>query len=318
MPAPRAPERYSLTMRSPSQALGVILVAIGAVGLVASIGRDSSLVDSLQWLWPLAIVGAGAWLLLAATGSGGWGRRGWDDSRAVPGAPGAPPAPPAGTSATGAVTGVVPAGAPATGGGSVPTPTAAFAAAEWTSAAPAAAGASATPPPSAIPSAGPAVSAGPGAGRALPGSWSQHERFFGEIELAGPITLTPATYETVFGEIRLDLSAAILPEGETYLRVGTVFGEVRVLLPPDAAATVRGTSLLGETEILGVSGGSVMGEAVATTDNWTASTRRLRIDARTVLGGVAVRRARPPAWPSTPGPYGAPGPGAPAGGTPAG
>lgn len=305
-------------MRSPSQALGVILVAIGAVALVASIGRDSGLADSLHWLWPLAIVGAGAWLLLAATGSGGWGRRGWDDSHAAPAAPNPPTEPPAGTSPTGAVTGTVSSGAPAIGGGTGAASSSAFPVADWASAAPAAAGASATPPPSAIPAAGPATAAGPGAGRAQPGPWSQHERFFGEIELAGPITLTPATYETVFGEIRLDLSAVTIPEGETYLRVGTVFGEVRVLLPPDAAATVRGSSLLGETEILGVYGGSVMGEAVATTDNWTASTRRLRIDARTVLGGVAVRRARPPAWPSTPGPYGAPGPGAPAGGTPPG
>jgi hypothetical protein len=293
-------------MRSPSHALGIILVVIGAVALVASIGRDAGLADSLRWLWPLAIVGAGLWLLLAATGSWHWGARRRDDSRAGGGST----TPPADTSTTGTrnvSAATVETGATATAAATAAPP-----------APPLAPSGPYAPRPDPLPPAGPAFGPGPVAGRAQSGTWSQHERFFGEIELAGPITLMPATYETVFGEIRLDLSAAILPEGETYLRVGTVFGEVRILLPADAAATVRGSSLLGETEVLGVNGGSVMGEAVATTDNWPAAARRLRIDARTLLGGVAVRRARPPAWPSTPGPYGAPGTGAPAGGNPAG
>jgi hypothetical protein len=137
-----------------------------------------------------------------------------------------------------------------------------------------------------------------GVGSGVPPLWGSgapsttYERVFGDLEMAGPMTLGPTRFSTVFGEIRLDLTAAVLPEGETHISVGTVFGEVRVLLPPGVGARVRAGTAIGEVEVLGRRGGAFFVELEATTEDWDTAPQRMKLDVRTVLGEVAVRRAR--------------------------
>ncbi len=99
--------------------------------------------------------------------------------------------------------------------------------------------------------------------------------------------------ETFIGEVRLDLTQATFPDGETPIHVSTAIGEVRVLLPADIPVSVRATSLLGESEALGRVSGAFMGDARAETDDYATATKRIRLEAQSLIGEVAVRRARP-------------------------
>jgi hypothetical protein len=136
----------------------------------------------------------------------------------------------------------------------------------------------------------------PGSGPGVPpwGSvpFTRYERVFGDLEMAGPMNLGATRFSTVFGEVRLDLTSAVLPEGETDLSVSTVFGEVRVLLPAGVAAHVRAGTLVGDIEVLGQRGGSFFADLDGATDDLATATRRVKLDVRTVFGEVAVRRAR--------------------------
>lgn len=232
-------------MRTTGEAVGAIVIIVGVVALLGTVGGDVSLGQSLGWLWPLLIVGFGLWLILAASQRG---RRPDASPTAAPPGTWQWPSPPGGGSPIGP-----------TGWGAVP--------------------------PS------------PTGGR-------HEQRLLGEIEMAGPMQAGPLRAETLIGEIRLDLTAATFPAGETRIQVSTLIGEVRVLLPADVAAAVHVSALVGECEALGRTGGPFLGEAHVETEGFATASTRIRLHAQALIGEVAVRRARvsaSQASPDTPG-----------------
>jgi len=231
-----------------SHVIGIILIVIGIVGVVASLG-GYGFGATLPWLVAIALIGVGLWAIASAVA----GRPSAPAPPAVPPPPGGP--------------------APVASGG--PPPASAFVAA--------------TPPP-------PPPGAGPAAAPWGAASVAVYNKGAGNIEMAGPMILGPTRYETFLGEIHLDLTQAVIPEGETALSASTVLGEIKILAPADVGVAVRAGTLLGSTEVLGRKGGSVSADEMAVTDDYATASRRLRIEARTVLGDVAVRRARPYPW----------------------
>jgi lia operon protein LiaF len=263
-------------MRSAGEVIGAIVLVVGILALLGTVGGDVGLSQSFRWLWPLLIVGFGLWLMIAAGD-----RRG-----ARP--PAEWPAPDSDASRIDAAR-----------------TDAAYPAAEapWLGAA----GPRATP--WATRAAGPAWgSAGATQGSRDSGAgwgasawpWGQaaiyDRRFVGEIELAGPLQAGPMLLETLIGEIRLDLTRATFPDGETPIHVSSAIGDIRVLLPPDVPAAVRVSSWLGVGEALGRVSGALFGDVRAETADFAAARRRIRLDARSLIGEVAVRRARADGW----------------------
>lgn len=121
-------------------------------------------------------------------------------------------------------------------------------------------------------------------------------RLIGELSVQGPLALAPSRYETFIGEVWVDLSAADVPEGETSLRVSSGIGGVRVLLPAGVGALVRGQTLIGDLELFGRQDEGFLHERVVVTDDYASSARRVRLEATSAIGNVAVRRvggARP-------------------------
>ena len=263
-------------MRSAGEVFGAIVLVIGVLALLGTVGGGLGLGDTFHWIWPLLIVGLGLWLIVAAS----------DRRRAGPPAGwSAPPAP--GFPGSGSA-GSAPGGA----AGSPDVSTA------WVGSASGAGAAGGSAPGSTAwgaPGTGTGTSHGGWGGTAhgtWPG-WIHEQRFMGEIEMAGPMQAGPMRVETFLGEIRLDLSQATFPEGETPIHVSTGIGEIRVLLPAGIPAAVRTASLLGATEALGRSSGSVLADVRSETEDFAGATRWIRLDAQAMIGEVAVRRARP-------------------------
>ena len=303
-------------MRSAGEVFGLVLIVVGVIVLLGTVGADAGLAASLQWLWPLLIVGLGLWLLWEAGNHrrsrppAGWSSWG---TTPPPSAPGAPPPPAEGWSPDAAPPGAWPPGPGATPEADATGPGPAWSTSgSWGAGAPGwRAGASGTAGTSGAPGTSGAAGWGTGADAWGPGGF-QDRRFLGEIEVAGPMQAGPMRIETVIGEVRLDLTQATFPDGETLIHVSAAIGEVRVLLPADIPASVRATSMLGESEALGRVSGAFMGDVRAETDDYAAATKRIRLEAQSLIGEVAVRRARPaggpdlarpPAAPATADPY---------------
>ena len=93
---------------------------------------------------------------------------------------------------------------------------------------------------------------------------------------------------TVFGESFIDLSSAKFAEGEHELRVHGVFGDSRIILPPDAAAAVSASSVLGELVIFGQRKGGFSSEIQHMTPNYAQVTNRMKISITRVFGSINV------------------------------
>ena len=102
---------------------------------------------------------------------------------------------------------------------------------------------------------------------------TKESRVFGDVRRSGA-WLVPATskWESLFGDIVLDLREARVPAGEVSIDAGTVFGDVLLLVPEGVTVEVRSRVLLGDVrQDAGLSapagaprviltGGSVFGE----------------------------------------------------------
>ena len=229
-----------------------MVLVVGVLALLGTVGGDVGLAESFRWLLALLLVGLGLWVMVAAT----------DRRRARP----------------------------PVGWGPTRTDAAGAGPGSWD-------GGSAGPVNAWGPlGVAPGWTAPSGAWGPAPSAWApggiHEQRFLGEIEMAGPMQAGPMRIETFIGEIRLDLTRATFPDGETPIHVSTAIGEVRVLLPPDLPASVRASSMLGQSEAMGRVSGAFMGEARAETEDFAAATRRIRLEAQSLIGDVAVRRAR--------------------------
>ena len=100
--------------------------------------------------------------------------------------------------------------------------------------------------------------------------------------------LKGGSISTVFGESFIDLSSAKFAEGEHELRVHGVFGESRIILPPDAAAAVSASSVLGELVIFGQRKGGFSSEIQHMTPNYAQVTNRMKISITRVFGSINV------------------------------
>lgn len=101
-------------------------------------------------------------------------------------------------------------------------------------------------------------------------------------------SFTGGKLSTVFGDVEADLSAATFAAGEQGLKLDTVFGRTRVLLPHDIAYSVTGDAVMGKVSVAGVNKGGFFPALDFATAGYREAPRRIRIDASTVFGEVVV------------------------------
>jgi hypothetical protein len=98
-----------------------------------------------------------------------------------------------------------------------------------------------------------------------------------------------STYEHGAGVLRLDLSGLELPEGTTEISARVNFGELVVIVPPDATVTGTASVRIGEVSTFGrTAAGFAPSEEFAETGQETA--RVLELDLEVGFGRVEVRR----------------------------
>lgn len=93
---------------------------------------------------------------------------------------------------------------------------------------------------------------------------------------------------TVFGDSHIDLSKAIIADGEHHLRIHSVFGDSIIILPRDAAVSVSATSTLGDLHVLGQKKSGISTELQVTTNNYASSLKRLQISSSKIFGDLRI------------------------------
>ncbi|NLM46140.1 MAG: cell wall-active antibiotics response protein [Firmicutes bacterium] len=102
--------------------------------------------------------------------------------------------------------------------------------------------------------------------------------------------LESEAYFAFMGGIELDLTNAVLPEGETVLDLAAVMGGIDVRVPADLPVAADGFAILGGVEFFGKSGGGIIGSTRNAQNITEGQNRLLKIRARAIMGGIDVKR----------------------------
>ena len=112
---------------------------------------------------------------------------------------------------------------------------------------------------------------------------------FGEISVrVASKNFKGGSISTVFGSCTLDLSDAVIAEGEHELRLHSVFGASRVLIPQNSAVSVSANTIIGSADILGQQKGGFSTDLQTSTPQYSSSSNRLKIIVSTVFGEIRV------------------------------
>ncbi len=93
---------------------------------------------------------------------------------------------------------------------------------------------------------------------------------------------------TLFGDAFLDLSGAAFAEGTHELRIHSVFGNTRILLPPGAPVLVAGHLFMGNLTAFGQRRGGVASDLRLESPSYAGSSGRLTITLSKTFGNAHV------------------------------
>lgn len=89
--------------------------------------------------------------------------------------------------------------------------------------------------------------------------------------------------------IHIDLSRAIIPEGETTIILNGMVGQVQIYLPYDLEASIAASVMVGGCEVLGKKQGGLKNQIYATTKGYEVATRKVKIVTSLLIAEVHVR-----------------------------
>lgn len=109
---------------------------------------------------------------------------------------------------------------------------------------------------------------------------ARNTALFGDLKRTGPWQLPAASrWDSIFGDVKLDLREARVPAGEIRIDARSFFGDIELLVPEGVLVDVRGKTYLGDVK---QEAGTVA----------PAGAPRIVLTGSTVFGDVRVRARR--------------------------
>ncbi len=103
--------------------------------------------------------------------------------------------------------------------------------------------------------------------------------------------LDSGSYFAFMGGIEIDLTNAEVPEGETVLDLTAVMGGIEVKIPKDLAVIYEGSAVMGGVTFIDQEDGGIVGGRSAEYNITESASRKVRIQARAIMGGVEIKEA---------------------------
>jgi hypothetical protein len=134
--------------------------------------------------------------------------------------------------------------------------------------------------------------AAPGTPPSPPSGGRRHSQIAGEIRFGdSPWVLEPLHLHNTFGEIRLNLGTATIPDGETPVDISVFAGEVRVNVPEDLPVLVEAGVSAGEIRLFEqYKSGMTLHDLRHVDPGFAGASRRVAIRIRVTFGTVRVTR----------------------------
>ncbi|ERN54963.1 cell wall-active antibiotics response protein LiaF [Alkalihalophilus marmarensis] len=117
------------------------------------------------------------------------------------------------------------------------------------------------------------------------------KNFVGDIHYMNQqFELRDLTIWSALGSVKIDLSKAMISEGETIIVIQAFIGEVNVYVPDDLTVAVQASSLAGELTVFHEKHSGINQQVSLAPSQYKQSKRRVKLVLSMALGEVTVRR----------------------------
>lgn len=93
------------------------------------------------------------------------------------------------------------------------------------------------------------------------------------------------------GEIDVDLSQAIIPDGESYLELSGLVGDINIIVPEDLAVAIEAEARIGDVYVFGNSQSGIQRFRSYQSENYATSPKKVHILVSLTVGDVTIKRA---------------------------
>ncbi|HET89642.1 MAG TPA: hypothetical protein ENN99_02740 [Chloroflexi bacterium] len=114
-------------------------------------------------------------------------------------------------------------------------------------------------------------------------------KLLGNVRRYGAWPVADEAFYVGVGDVRLDLTKADVPPGETTLRVFVLIGDVRVNVPEEVGVAISSMGVVADIKALDRKGDYILTPLDLTSDNYEAAERRVRLETWTFVGSLRVQ-----------------------------
>lgn len=128
--------------------------------------------------------------------------------------------------------------------------------------------------------------------KTLPGGTNFILRFVEETNKSHEWTVVPAEYWSFVGSMKLDLSQAVIPEGETSIVMYSFVNELEIILPTDAGLKLTARGFVHDTKVKGYKEDHIFAPFEYETPDYELQTRKINIQSLSFVSEVEINEHR--------------------------
>ncbi|ATH93091.1 cell wall-active antibiotics response protein LiaF [Bacillus glycinifermentans] len=121
-------------------------------------------------------------------------------------------------------------------------------------------------------------------------SAGQRSFFFGDVKyMKKPFDLNDLNISGFIGDVKIDLSKAIISEGENTIVITGLIGDVDIYIPSDLDVSISSSAFIGDIDIIGEKKSGFGNQIYTESKHYEQSARRVKISISLFIGDVDVR-----------------------------
>lgn len=116
-------------------------------------------------------------------------------------------------------------------------------------------------------------------------------RFFGEVVRGGAWQVRSQDLWAFIGDVKMDLTEAEIPEGETVIRLNAFIADMKVKAPPEIAVAISSAGFISDTRLFENKQESFFAPVEIQTPGYDSAPRKIRLETAGFISGLKVRAA---------------------------
>jgi predicted membrane protein len=126
--------------------------------------------------------------------------------------------------------------------------------------------------------------------RMVPEGVTVSQRVLGDIRRDGAWQVVPEEFSMVLGDVKLDMTQASIPDGETALEVFHVLGDTKLKLPEGVGLRLHVNVLIADVKVFGEKREGFATPITVVSEGYESAQKRLALRVNSLLGDVRVER----------------------------